>query len=374
MFVIDSLGIGGAERQLVALLTRINRSQYDPLVVCLSRKAEVLTEAASLRPLLLERHTKRDLLLIWRLAMVMRARKVELVQSYLWLANFYASTAARLAGVPIVVSSVRGIEYTTSSWKGRLRWVADRLLAHTRSAMVVNSKAMRQHLIERGFAAAKIRVIHNGVDNDNLLEAMDAGQAKEALGLSPTIPTVGICARLVPVKDHHTFLLAAKKVLEVLPQTKFILLGDGPLRESLERFANELGIRSSVIFTGMVSDGIGKALAALDVSVLCSKHESFPNAVLESMALGKPVVATAVGGCPELVLNGETGLLVPSQDAARLAEAVVRLLSDQGLAKRMGEQGQQRARQHFSIGRMVQGYEKLYTELLEEKHLLPPAL
>lgn len=365
MFVIDSLGIGGSERQFIELVRRIDRARYNPMVICLSRNAEMLEEASNVPALLLKRRTKQDLSLIWRLAGAMRTQKIEIVQSYLWLANCYARVAARLAGVPIVVSSVRGIEYTTSSWKGRLRWAADRLLARTTGAIVVNSKAMRHYLMENGFDAAKIRVIYNGVDNDGLDEGIDVGQAKESLALNPMDPAVGICARLEPVKDHRTFLLAAKSVLEAFPKTNFVLLGDGPLRGALERFADELNIRSSVIFTGMVSNGISKALAALDVSVLCSKHESFPNVVLESMALGKPVVATAVGGCSELVVNGETGILVSSQDAAQLAEAIVHLLRDRALAKRIGEQGQQRAKQHFGIEKMVDNYEKLYAELLQ---------
>lgn len=370
MFVIDSLGIGGAERQLVDLVERIDRVRHDPVVVSLSKDLRAVENPSNVPTLVLERRTKRDLFLVLRLARVMKAHRIDIVQSELWLAGFYARLAAKLAGVRVVVSCVRGIDYTACSLTGRFRWVADHILARNTTLTVVGSESMRNHLAARSFDPARVRVIHNGISLDRFNRTVDIGAAKAGLDLDPASPVIGICARLVPVKDHQTFLLAAKSVLEHYPDAKFLIIGDGPLREALQALVEELAITRSVVFAGTVSDDLGNHLAALDVGVLCSKHESLGNAIIEYMAMGKPVVATAVGGCPELVANGETGILVPSEDAVQLAGGILHLLKERDMAAKMGELGYRRFQERFTVDKMVRGYEDLYAELIRAKNVL----
>jgi glycosyltransferase involved in cell wall biosynthesis len=168
------------------------------------------------------------------------------------------------------------------------------------------------------------------------------------------------------VKDYPAFLRAAAKLSGKIPAVEFVLVGDGPLRPGLEKMARELGIEEKVFFAGERHD-IPAVLASLDVSVLISSSESLSNVILESMAAGVPVVATDVGGNPELVANGETGLLVPSGDEAKLVESLVRLVSDSLLRAQYAVRSREFARSHFHIQEVCRRFEELYLEVTENK-------
>ena len=174
---------------------------------------------------------------------------------------------------------------------------------------------------------------------------------------------VGIIGRLTVVKGHRYFLQGAAQVLQTIPHCKFLVIGDGPLRSDLELLANDLGISDSVRFLGY-RDDIPELLAVVDISVLTSIREGTSMVLLESMAAGKPIVATDVGGTPEVVIDGEVGILVPPKDAAALAKALITLLSDPCLASRMEMSGRQRVQAKFSLRKSVDRLEALYDELV----------
>ncbi len=362
LFITDAFAMGGTERQLLQLVRRLNLREFTPLVAGLrgGELEETFRKLPCKVAVLGGSRDKFSPILTLRLVRWMKENKVDLVHTFLWIANTQGRAAARIAGVPLIISSERGL-YPVD-FKGQLRLILDRWLSTYTNVVTTNSEAMRRALVERGFDQNKIAVIPNGVDLDEFRDHGRQSQVRQQLCLDEHDPIVGIVARLEPEKDHPTFLRAASLVVGTFPATKFLLVGNGSQRDALEALCSELGLQSSVRFVGLRED-VGSLVNLLDVAVLSSTHEAFPNTLLEAMAAGKPVVATSVGGVPELVIDGQTGFLVPPNNSEGLAAAITHLIGDPGLAEDMGRRGRQRAME-FGIESMVSRYETLYRTLL----------
>jgi glycosyltransferase involved in cell wall biosynthesis len=189
------------------------------------------------------------------------------------------------------------------------------------------------------------------------------------LGIPSGNLIVGIIANLTPVKNHRCFLAAAALILKKVKHTKFLLIGEGPLKPELEKLARKLGISQHIIFMG-ACDNIPQVLDLIDVSVISSHREGFSNTILESTAMGKPIVATDVGGNSEAVQDGETGYIVPPDNPDALAEKVLGILSNADKAESMGLSGKKMVIERFALPRMVEHTQQLYHGLLEEKGLV----
>jgi glycosyltransferase involved in cell wall biosynthesis len=233
-------------------------------------------------------------------------------------------------------------------------------------ATVTNCEACRQSVInQQGAHPESVVVIENGIDADRFLEC-DSGATQNTAGGRPS-PRVGIVAGLRPVKNVDLFLRAAKLVASDIPGARFDIAGDGPLRRELQSLATELGLRGQVTFHGNVVQ-VPEFLSTLDVAVLCSSAEGQANSLLEYMAAGRPIVATRVGGNVELIQDERTGLLTEPHDAPALARAIVRLLKDGGLARRLGTAAQCRARQQNSHQVKASRYQQFYRDLLQGRN------
>jgi glycosyltransferase involved in cell wall biosynthesis len=210
--------------------------------------------------------------------------------------------------------------------------------------------------------------IYNGVDVTRfpVASVQATAQARRAIGMPVGVPLVGSLGRLHPQKGFSDLLTAFAQVRQRVSSVRLFVAGDGELRDDLEAQARSLGIAAAVTFAGVRAD-VSEILAALDVFVLPSLWEGMPNAVLEAMAAGLPVVATAVGGTPEVVVDRVTGLLVPPQDPGALARAIERLLRDPGLRRTMGRAGRRRVERHFHIQETVRQVQDLYEALLRDK-------
>jgi len=217
-----------------------------------------------------------------------------------------------------------------------------------------------------GVPSEKLVVIYNSVEISEYQGGVDVARIREELEIDPAHTVVGTVSRLDEAKGIRYFLQAVPEVLIRNSEVSFLIVGAGSQRRELERLARDLDIESRVIFAGYRPDVV-KMLAIMDVFVLPSLYEGFPNAVLEAMAIAKPVVATRVGGTPEAVEDGVTGLLVPPRDPKALAEAIIALLQDRERAEAMGQAGRERVERYFSAERMVQETEALYEELIREK-------
>jgi L-malate glycosyltransferase len=369
-YLIDKLHRAGAQVHLGQLASSIDRGAFEPEVVCLLsggpvadalREDGVPVDVLSLGRL----YAPGALAGLVRLARRLRSRRVDVLHTYLVSANVCGTLAGRLAGVGAVVTSRRDMGFSRNA---RLRFVEERLVNPLVSKVVAVSPAVAEATRrERGLRDDQVVTIANGVD----LERFDAAghprpearaQAMREWGVADDEVAVGAIGHLSPVKGHADFLEAAARVLARHPRTRFVLVGEGPLRSELEARAARLGVRERVVFAGVRSD-VASVLARLDVVVLPSHTEGLSNVLLESMAMARPLVATAVGGNPDVLRDGVSGRLVPARDPEALAAAVLGLIADPQKAQAMGREARRVVEREFSQQRMVGAYEALYRAL-----------
>ncbi|MGE0681508.1 MAG: glycosyltransferase [Candidatus Binatia bacterium] len=359
LVLIDELDIGGTEQQIFELVKRLDRRKYLPMVCCFrSGRVAKEIEAIGVPVFTLKKRAKFDLALCLALVRLMRRERIDLVQTYLFTANTWARLAAILARVPLIVSSERNVDM----WEERYKQILGRILDRWTYATVANSAAVKEYLVGKGIAPRKIRVIYNGVDPERFPANLSPHLLKTELGIPAHHQVVGLIARLEPAKDVHTFLHAAAIIAEQTADVSFLIVGGGSLQQDLERKAQQLGIADRVVFTGPRRD-IPHLLAVCDISAMSSLKEGMSNTIMESMAAGKPMVATHVGGNPELIVDGETGFLIPTHAPAAFAAALNKILSAPTLARRMGEQARERISRLFSVNALVTSTEQLYDEL-----------
>ncbi len=363
-YLITELSTGGAQNALLRLLARLDRNRFSPAVACLYNGDRAI--AREIRALDVQvfdarmRH-KADWTALLRLYRWVRQVGPTILHTSLFHANLPGRVLGRLAGVPIIVCSERTMAME-SEWRYRLnRWTIGLV-----DRVTTVSANVRDFCISHiGLPGDKLVVIYNGVE---LPEEPVASPQKTriALDLPPYKLVVGAVNRLDSVKGV-AFLVQAFARVE---GAHLVVIGDGPERATLASLAENLGITNRVHWAGHRRNA-AHLLPAFDLFVQPSLYEGLPNTTLEAMAVGLPVVATAVGGTPEAVVNGETGLLVPPRDPSALAQAITRLLQAPDLRRKMGQAGRERVVQLFSVERMVARTERLYAELLAEKGIVP---
>jgi glycosyltransferase involved in cell wall biosynthesis len=272
----------------------------------------------------------------------------------------YGRLAAVGLGIPAVLAAERNVIRRTG-WQVTL----ERLLDRVTDAYLVNCEAITAELVAHGgLPRAKIGIVPNGIDLARLPPfATERAAARRAAGLAPERRLVAQVGRLAPQKDYPTFLRAAATVAAAVPDVDFLVVGEGPLRPELEALAGTLGLGTRVRFLGLRND-VPAILAAVDVLALTSQFEGFPNVVMEAMATGAVVVATDVGGCRELVVPGETGMIVPPGDPAAVADAVVAVLHDPPHAVQMAAAARRRIEREFDVHRMAERTAAAYERLL----------
>ena len=361
LHVIGALPIGGAERVVADLVTGLNPDRYDCRVCCVNEGGPVADELASrgLEVHVLGKRMKFDPLAVVKLARLIRERSIGIVHTHNFTANAFARPAARLGRAPVVVATYHGKACCT----GRVRVLANRILARTADRIIAVSDDLRNTILQaERLSPDQVITIPNGIDVERYQAQRGNEDLKRSLGLPPSSKVVAIIAALTPVKDHRTFLHAARVIAEREPDARFLIVGDGPLRGELEALAAELGISQNAVFAGWRQDVVD-LLAMTDVSVLSSVSEGTSIALLESMAAGVPIVATEVGGNSEVVDHGKTGYLVPASDAEALADRVLSVLQDPRQAERLGAAAVRRAEAKYSIRAMLSKTEELYEEL-----------
>jgi glycosyltransferase involved in cell wall biosynthesis len=295
-----------------------------------------------------------------RLAAFLRRERFDVVHTHDLWSNLLGVPAARIAGVPAILSSRRGDLSHVGWFQGRRRtWL--RRVQNLGSAVLTNSNPVRDRLVnEDGFAAGKLRVILNGVDTDRF-----HGPSHRARYFPDVAGKIVVAVGNMhsDVKGHPWLIGAAPAVVREFPDTQFVLVGDGTERARFERQVVELGLSRNFTFLGQRRD-VPEILSSSDIAVLASRSEGMPNAVLEYMAAGLPVVATAVGGNRELLQNGTTGYPVPPENSEALAEAILGCLRKPEGARRVAENGRAMVERKFSFDRLVREVDELYSELL----------
>ena len=367
LHLITELDTGGAQSALARLMARLDRRRFTPTVACLYNGDAIV--ARRIRALGVP-VTDLGMTTRWRwdafvrLYRLLRHGRPTILHTWMFHANLPGRVLGRLAGVPVIITSRRN-----ENIGGAMRERFNRWTAHLDDRVVAVCELARQAEVERaGVVLDHVVTIYNGVDVARFpVASMQAtAQARRAIGMPVGVPLVGSLGRLHPQKGFSDLLTAFAQVRQRIPSVRLFVAGDGELRDDLEAQARSLGMAAVVTFAGVRAD-VSEVLAALDVFVLPSLWEGMPNAVLEAMASGLPVVATAVGGTPEVVVDGVTGLLVPPQDPGALAQAVEQFLRDPGLRRTMGRAGRRRVEQHFDIRETVRQVEDLYETLLRER-------
>ena len=300
------------------------------------------------------------------LVRLLRDRAPAIVQSHGARSNVYTRIAARLARVPVVLSTVHNslFDYEVSTLRRHLYVAAERWTSGWSDRVVAVADAVARDLVQRyGLPAGRVVTVKNGIDADAFRPRRPAAAVRAELGLGPEDRPIGVAARMTAQKGHVHLLGALPDIAARVPGLACVLIGDGPLRGELEALARALGVAGRCRFVGARAD-VADLVAALEIVALPSRSEGLPFALLEAMALGRPVVATSVGGNPEVVEDGRTGWLVPPGDAGALARAILGLLEDPEAARAMGARGAARVRAEFSLARMVGALETLYATLL----------
>ncbi len=290
-----------------------------------------------------------------------RTSDAQLVHAWSFPAHLYASLAAKLARRPCIVN-IRNGHHDTAGWPRVLLW--RRLILPLAPTVVVPSQGIAR-LLSGALGLQETISIPNGVDINGCRPALDRSQVRERLGIPADAVVVGAVGTIRRVKGHRYLLEAAIQATASVTSLRFLLIGrmQEPTTSALTAFCRRTDLGDRVAFLGARSD-VADLLSAMDIFCLPSLSEGMPNSVLEAMAAGLPVVATEVGGTPEVVVDGETGCLVPPRDPSALAAALVRLAGDPQLRTQMGRAGLARVSAHFTLHQMLARYENLYRSVL----------
>ena len=353
----DSLQTGGIERQFNMLARAMRSRDYQVYLGCMRADGPFLEGLGAI-----EEFASGGSFIHWksfasrfRLATFLRSHNVQVAQSFDFYSNLMMVVSARLACVRAIV----GCQNQLGDLETYMQKRAELLNFRWCHRIVCNSRAAAENLRQNGIPERRLLVILNGIE-----DALEI--ARPAFPHEPGRVRVALIARMnSTVKNHDVFLKAAGKIAPQHPEVEFWLVGDGPLRPSFEQLVQELGIAGSVRFIGDRRD-IPAVLASIDISVVPSKSESLPNVVLESMAARKPVVASNVGGIPEVVKHGETGLLVAPGDENQLASSIELLITRFDLREAYGAAGRHVALANFSAQRLLDEHLRLYDELLRQ--------
>ncbi len=360
LYVVGNFVAGGAERHLIELWKRIDRERFEVVIACFRREGAFLAEAEALgwpvRDLAVGRriYDAGGLAGLARLVHLVCDLRPQVIHGYLFGPNLYAALAGRLAGVPVVAVAKRNVDAFETPRQVMAQRLAHRLATHVTAV----SEAVAESVVALGVPRSRITVIPNGVDAARFVPPAPAEEARRALGADAS-PLVGSVGCLAARKDYGTLLEALHLLAGRGLAFRAALVGDGPDRGTLEAHAAALGLADRVRFLGE-RDDVDRLLPGMDVFVLSSREEGIPNALLEAMAAGRACVATAVGGTPEVLRDGETGWLVPPGSPGALADALEQALSHPGDARRRGEAACRATREEMSIEAMVRRHQEFY--------------
>ncbi len=363
--LVEELTIGGLEKILTAIVLNLNKEKYNVSVWCLREGGffadALIKEGIDVK--ILHISTSRNPLSIYKLYKLLKNRKFDIIHTHAYSAGTIGRISAFLAGIPVIISHNHSV-YDYYNWyyhfvERLLSFITDRVIC---ISDMVNRFAKETQRINPN----KLVTIHNGIDNIRIVSGKGTSDLRKELGIPINHSIICIIAHMEEHKGLKYLLKSASLLLESKSNISFLLVGDGALTGELKKLCIYLKIEKNVIFAGERSD-IPEILSLTDIFVLPSLREGLGLAILEAMACGKPVIATNVGGIPEIVKNGVSGILVSPGDPEALQTAIKELLDDKEMQKKMGYEGKKICEMNFNSGTMVDKVEELYSTLVNEK-------
>lgn len=360
---------GGVEAQLASILKALARRKELRLSAILFNDGRLGEEIrqAGVEVKIISESSKNFLQMVLEARRYLEGRGVGILHSHGYKAHLLSALVAGRCDIPVVVRSHHGLPEPFAGfkhYKQRMVQMVDRVVArYATKCMITVSSDLRNHLTQY-VDLRKTVVIPNGLDTEQVKTTLKVSEAKERLGIPQDCLVLGTAGRLEPIKRLDLFLRAAKQIAIRLPNTRFVIVGEGSEQARLRDYVRANGLQDRVCFLGHRSD-IYDVLRALDVLVFSSDHEGLPNVLLEALHLGVVVVARRVGGIPEVIQDGTSGLLVESSEPAALAEACLQILADEGRRKRLALGGANRVADKFAVERVAAEVTKLYCSLYE---------
>lgn len=362
LYFITTLDIGGAEQLLLSILRGLNKREYEPMVCCLYG-GELAKEIKNLgiKVIDLKVKNKFNLMYLFKLYKFLKKEKFDIVHTHLFHANIIGRIMARLSKVPIVVST----QHYAFKYNGKAGVYLEKLTTKLSNRIVAVSDAAKKFYInEVGVSPDRITLIYNGVDLDILKVTLtDKLSLREQLSLNTDF-ILGCIGSFSKFKGHIYLLKAITEVIKVHKNIKLLLVGSGLLEKYLMKVTKDLGISKNVIFLHRRRD-IPRILTSFDICILPSLQEGLSIILLEAMAMGKPVIATAVGGNSEVIIHGKNGLLIPPSDYRAIADAIIDLIRDDNKARQLAANARLTVTERFNIKENIYKTESLYEELID---------
>jgi len=362
LFVLDRIKYAGTQLHALELVERLNKDEFDSRACCLDGRDPY--------PGIMNLGIKKiygfgGIKGLMQLVRYIKREEFDIVHTFLFNEDILGVIAAHLAKAKVIITDRRG---TGKFIHGARRHIfAYRIINRWVGKIICVSNAVREIVkIKERVSDAKLITIYNGVDIEKFRIRKSPSQMKSSLGLKDDEFAVGIIANFSWIKGHKDIIVAAKTVIKTLPNTKFIFIGDGALFKKCKKLTEDSGIDKNILFLGR-RDDIPELLPIMDVAVNASYSEGMSNAILEAMAAGVPVVATAVDGNLETVVDGTTGILVPPKNPETMASAIIKILSDRKLARKMGDEAREVVKNKFTSEIMIKNTEDLYRDLLKPK-------
>lgn len=362
MLLVPTLDQSGAEKQLTLLACRLPRDEFDVHVVALTRGGAFADELAQhgVRLTVLGKRWKFDPVAMWRLRRMIKAERPDIVHTWLFAANAYGRlmVGRHMKPRPKLIVSERCVDVWKASWQ---LWLDQKLIERT-DRLIGNSVAVSEFYKSIGYPEERISIIPNGIEVPEPT-SFDRDALLAELEIPRGVPVIGFVGRMAKQKRVDDLVFAMALVAILRPEAHMLLVGDGPERDKLMKFARDINIDSHTRFTGHRADA-AQLLRIMDLFWIASDFEGQSNSIMEAMAAGLPVVATDIPPNRELVVDGETGFLVRVGDRAGFQQFADRVLADPELARQLGDAGRERMRQHFSIDNMVSAHARLYRDVL----------
>ena len=362
--LVHSMGMAGAEKVVYSIIKNLDKTKFSFYVYCLDFIGELgkrlLEEGVEV--VTLDRMPGVDFNLTKKLARVLKENNIDIVHAHQYTPYFYGATAAMFNRKCKVIFTEHGRHQPDYIHIKRV--IYNQFLNLGTNSITGVSRFSKDSLVKyEKLPANKIKVIYNGVSiNKNNIPTIDKQAKMQELGLKDSETIIAMIGRFSLIKNHKMLLKAFQRVLKEMPDVKLVLIGEGPTKQECECLARDLNILKHILFTGLRED-LSELLQVFDICVLSSDAEAMSLFLLESMAAGLPVIATEGGGNPEIVINGETGVLVPPKDYKAFANAIIDLAKDSKKRQQMGKAGRDRVSKFFNLDNMLAEYEKLYLAL-----------